>query len=67
VRHAELFGAPGTVAITASSRWHYVEKTTRLSGVKSGLSGVKFGVSGVKSLHANGRMQRQTNTRRTGQ
>ena len=44
----------GTIAPTASSRWHYGEKTTRLSGVTSG-------VSGVKSLRANGRLQCHTN------
>jgi hypothetical protein len=37
----------GPVAPMASSRWHYVEKTT--------------GLSGVKSLRANGRLQCQTN------
>jgi hypothetical protein len=54
VPHTELSGAPGTVALTASSRWHYGDKTTRLSGVTSG-------VSGVKSLRANGRLQCQNN------
>jgi hypothetical protein len=49
-----LSGAPGTVAPTASSRWHYGDKTT-------GLSGVTSGVSNVKSLRANGRLQCQTN------
>jgi hypothetical protein len=37
-----------------SSKWHYGEKTTEVSGAKSG-------VSGVKSLRANGRLQCQTN------
>jgi hypothetical protein len=40
VPHAGLSGAPGTVALTASSRWHRGGKITGLSGVKSGLSGV---------------------------
>jgi hypothetical protein len=40
VRSTGLSGAPGTIALTASSRWHRGGKTTRLSGVKSGLSGV---------------------------
>jgi hypothetical protein len=35
VPHAGLFGAPGTVALTTSSRWHCGEKTTGLSGVES--------------------------------
>jgi hypothetical protein len=39
VAHIGLSGAPGTVALTASSRWHRGGKTTGLSGVKSGLSG----------------------------
>jgi hypothetical protein len=46
VPHAGLSGAPVTVALTASSRWHRGGKTTRLSVVTSGLSG-------AKSLHAN--------------
>jgi hypothetical protein len=50
VPHARLFGAPGTVALMASSRWHRGGKTTGLSGVKSGLSG-------AKSLHANGHLR----------
>jgi hypothetical protein len=54
VPHAGLSGAPGNVALMASSRWHYGEKTT-------GLSGVTSGVSGVKRLRANGRLQCQTN------
>jgi hypothetical protein len=54
VPHAGLSGAPGTVAQMASSRWHCIEKTTRLSGVTSE-------VSGVKSLRANGHLQCQTN------
>jgi hypothetical protein len=33
--HTGLSGAPGTGTLTASSRWHSGEKTTRLSGVKS--------------------------------
>jgi hypothetical protein len=48
VPHAGLSGAPGTIALTASSRWHRGGKTTRLSGVKYGLSGVKYELSGVK-------------------
>jgi hypothetical protein len=47
VPHAGLSGAPGIVALTASSRWHRGGKTT-------GLSGVKYGLSGAKSLRANG-------------
>jgi hypothetical protein len=47
-------GAPGTIALTASSRWHCGEKATRLSVVISG-------VSSVKSLHANGRLWCQSN------
>jgi hypothetical protein len=43
-----------TVAPTASLRWHCGENTT-------GLSDVTSGVSGVKSMHANGRLQCQTN------
>jgi hypothetical protein len=43
VPHAGLSGALGTVALTASSRWHHGGKTTGLSGVKSGLSSVKSG------------------------
>jgi hypothetical protein len=39
--YAGLSGAPGNPSPTASSRWHRAEKTTGLSGVKSGLSGVK--------------------------
>jgi hypothetical protein len=39
--HTGLSGAPGTIALMASSRWHYGEKTTRLSGVKSRVSGLK--------------------------
>jgi hypothetical protein len=54
VPHARLSGAPGIVALTISSRWHYGEKTIRLSSVTSG-------VFGVKILHANGRLQCQTN------
>jgi hypothetical protein len=54
VPHAGLSGAPGTVALMTSSRWHYGEKTTRLSGVTSGMSG-------VKSLCANGRLRCQSN------
>jgi hypothetical protein len=42
VPHAELSGAPRNSSPTASSRWHCGEKTTGLSGVKSGLSGVKI-------------------------
>jgi hypothetical protein len=42
VPYAGLSSAPGTVALTASSRWHYGEKTTRLYGVKSGVSDVKI-------------------------
>jgi hypothetical protein len=41
VPHAGLSGAPGTGTLTASSRWHYGEKTTGLFGVESELSGVK--------------------------
>jgi hypothetical protein len=41
VPHAGLSSAPGTVVLTASSRWHCGEKTTGLFGVESGLSGVK--------------------------
>jgi hypothetical protein len=37
VPHAGLSGAPGTVALTASSMWHRGGKTTGLSGVKSRL------------------------------
>jgi hypothetical protein len=54
VPHAGLFGAPGTVALTASSRWHCGEKTTGLSDVKSGLSGVKV-------CNANGHLWCQAN------
>jgi hypothetical protein len=54
VPHTGLSGAPGTLAPTTSSRWHCGEKTTRLSGVTSG-------VSVVKSLCANGRLWCQTN------
>jgi hypothetical protein len=45
---------PGMVAPTASSRWHYGEKTTKLSDVT-------FGVSSVKSMRANSRLSCQTN------
>jgi hypothetical protein len=41
VPHAGLSGAPGIGTLTASSRWHYGEKTTG-SGVESRLSGVKI-------------------------
>jgi hypothetical protein len=44
-----LSGAPGNYSPTASSRWHYGEKTT-------GLTGVKFGLSGVKNMCANGHL-----------
>jgi hypothetical protein len=54
VPHAGLSSAPGIVALTASSRRHYGEKATRLSGVKSGLSG-------AKSLRANGHLRCQPN------
>jgi hypothetical protein len=37
--HVGLSGAPGTVALTTSSRWHRGGKTIGLTGVKSGLSG----------------------------
>jgi hypothetical protein len=40
-RSTGLSSAPGTGTLMASSRWHYGEKTTGLSGVESGLSGVK--------------------------
>jgi hypothetical protein len=39
--HAELSGALGNPSPTASSMRHRAEKTTGLSGVKSGLSDVK--------------------------
>jgi hypothetical protein len=51
---AGLSDAPGTVAPTASSRWHYGENTTRLSSAT-------FRVSGVKSMCTIGRLQCQTN------
>jgi hypothetical protein len=54
VPHAGLSGAPVTVALTASSRWHCGEKTT-------GLSGVTSGVSAVKSMRANIRLWCQSN------
>jgi hypothetical protein len=47
---AGLSGAPRNSSPTASSRWHYGEKTTRLFGVTRGLSR-------VKSLHANGHLR----------
>jgi hypothetical protein len=53
VPHTRLSGAPGTVALMASFRWHRGGKTT-------GLSSVKFGLSGAKSLHANGHLRWQT-------
>jgi hypothetical protein len=60
VPHGGLSGAPGTVALTASSRWHYGEKTT-------GLFGVTSKVSGVKILRANGRCSVRPTARRTAQ
>jgi hypothetical protein len=41
VPHAGLSSALGIGTLTASSRWHCGEKTTKLSGVESELSGVK--------------------------
>jgi hypothetical protein len=65
--HAGLSGAPGTVALTASSRWHCGEKTTRLSGVTSGVSGVTSGVSGVKAYAPTVGCSVRPTARRTGQ
>jgi hypothetical protein len=39
VAHAGLSGATGIVSPMASSRWHYGEKNTGMSGVTSGVSG----------------------------
>jgi hypothetical protein len=60
VPHTRLSTAPGRVAPTASSRWHYGEKTT-------GLSSVTFGVSGVKSMRANDHLRVRPTARRTRQ
>jgi hypothetical protein len=56
VPHAGLSGAPGIVAPMASSKWHWGEKTTKLSRVFD-----------VKSLHANSRLRFRPTARRTRQ
>jgi hypothetical protein len=60
VAHVGMFVAPGYNSPAASSRWHYGEKTT-------GLSGVEFGVPGVKACAPMVVCGVRPTARRTGQ